>query len=123
MEPLPLAVKALRAAAETRFKPVRCVTDLPSPLTGKVIQFERIGGPDSTRLDRPVIDVDAYAPTRGEAEQLAHDVRAWIRYELPGQTVGGMTVSDVSTISGPSRAPYSNTGVWRFTASYSLAVH
>lgn len=119
----PVVVKALRGAIAARFPSVRVSTEIPSDLTGKVVVIERFGGPDGPLLDHPKIDLDVFAPTLSDAYDLAEELRHFMRRELPGTTSNGLTFNDVRTISGPSRAPYSNTGTRRITAAYSLAVH
>lgn len=119
-----LVHRALRDALTGVFTPpVRVATEIPADLTGKVIVLDRFGGPDSTRMDFPRVDVDVFAPTVLEALELAEEVRAFLRFDLPGRVVSGLVFSEVTTSSGPSAVPYGNPGTRRVTAAYNLAVH
>jgi len=106
----------------------RCVTDLPANLADvlPVIQVERFGGGDSVlTLDDANVDIDVYAADLASAEDLAEQVRLFLRAGLPGTVVadGAAVVSRVRTITGPSRLPYDNTGLVRVGAAYQVTLH
>lgn len=105
---------------------VRVVTDTPANLekTLPVVQVTRFGGTDvAPGIDRPVVDIDCYAATRGAASDLAEQVRYALLYQLPGTTVGDVAVPRVDTLTGPSWRPYDNTALRRFGASYAITTH
>jgi hypothetical protein len=54
---------------------------------------------------------------RAAARDLAHQVRASLRRDLPGRIVGGLFVLSCRTFSGPVWTPYDNTNLRRFTYS------
>jgi hypothetical protein len=87
------------------------------------VQVERVGGTDDgLRLDRALVDIDVYAATRGEALDLAADVRGRL-LSLRGSTVGGAVIGLVRTESVPVIRPYENTGLRRVGGTYSLYLH
>lgn len=87
------------------------------------VQVERVGGTDDgLRLDRALVDIDVYAATRGEALDLAADVRKRL-LSLRGSTVGGAVIGLVRTESVPVIRPYENTGLRRAGGTYSLYLH
>lgn len=110
----------------TRFG-VRVLTSLPANLADilPVIQVTRTGGAETDpRLDRPNVDIDVYATDQPSAAALCEQVRAALRFELPynGPTPIGV-VTSVTTRSGPHWAPYDDTSLRRYIASYSLTSH
>lgn len=105
---------------------VRVLTDTPSNLEKilPVVQVTRFGGVDvAPGIDRPIVDVDAYAATRAAASELAERVRYALLYRLPGTTVGGVGFPRVDTLTGPSWRPYDNSALRRFGASYAITTH
>jgi hypothetical protein len=103
---------------------VRVVTDLPANLQQilPLVQVGRVGGADDVvTIDRARVDVDVFATGRGAAVELAERCRDALRMSLPGQVVGGVTVSRVRTGEGPAWRPYDDTtGVRRFGATYEI---
>lgn len=102
---------------------VRVVTDLPANLDDvlPLVQVTRYGGGDDViSLDRPLVDVDCYAATRGAAYELAQRVRDAVRFALPGRVVDSVLVCRVDTLSGPVWRPYENATLRRFGASYQI---
>lgn len=101
---------------------VRVCAELPATLPAQTVRVNRIGGPRLYALDRPTVVVDVFAGDRGAAFGLAQQVEDLLYLKLPGVPVNGAAVSHVATISGPSWAPYDNTGVRRVTATYQMHV-
>lgn len=81
------------------------------------------GGDDGIRLDRPVVDINAYAATRGEARALCQQVRALLLTELQGAMAGGAVIGRISTVSGPAVRPYENTNLRRCGATFQIHFH
>jgi hypothetical protein len=89
-----------------------------------LLAIERVGGThDGFRIDRPLVDVDAFHATREGAEALA-----WAAFDafqaLEGTTQRGLVVSRVHAESAPRQIAYgSNRSVRRFVATYELTIH
>lgn len=123
--PFVAAEPLIRSWLAGRFPaPVRVVTELPADLeTVPVLQVTRIGGADSLPvLDVANVDVDTFGPSREAARDLAEEVRAALRFELPGSVIEGALVAEVTTISAPRWVPYGNPNVRRFVASYRITI-
>lgn len=91
-----------------------------------VIVVDRISGADlsgSPLLDRPVIDIDCYAGTRGQAQDMAEQVRHALRWTLPGSHFDGTVFTRTRTVVGPRLLPHANPAVRRYTANYELLLH
>lgn len=91
-----------------------------------VIVVERISGADLENtpiLDRPVIDVDCYAGNRGDAQDLAEQVRHALRWTLPGSNIDGLVFTRTRTVVGPRALPHANPAVRRYSANYELLLH
>jgi hypothetical protein len=104
----------------------RVLTDLPANLDDilPVVRITRVSGADNDfKLDRPIVDVDAYASDRAGAFGLARRVQALLRFELPTVTCPGGVVTAVSTIVGPRWLPDTNTNLRRVQATYELVAH
>lgn len=118
-----------------RFPAVRVLTETPPDLQrviverGAVIRVQRFGGgDDQLTIDRCPIDVDAFAGSWAEADDLCGRVRDAWRFELPGATIeaggdGGAVVAKVSTTSGPSERPVSDPMLSRCGASFTVWLH
>lgn len=106
---------------------LRVLTELPANLSEvlPVIQVSRYGGSDRYTIDRGSVDIDCYAATRGAASSLASQVRRLLLRELPSYYDASLnaTVSRVRTINAPGWAPYDNTSLRRFHASYMVSLH
>lgn len=88
------------------------------------VQVQRAGGgDDGFRLDRPVVDINAYASTRGGAFALAQQIRALLLTELRGSATGTAVVGYITTISAPSARPYENIALRRVGATYQMHIH
>jgi hypothetical protein len=108
----------------------RVVTDLPAAndlaSALPVIRVTRVSGEDQNyRLDQPIVDIDVFAATRGEASTLSRQAQAWLRQHLPYedsiQSTGVVTAVD--TVVGPRWLPDSNANLRRFGASYEVTLH
>jgi predicted exporter len=89
------------------------------------VQVQRLpaGDDDGFRLDRALVDIDVYAATKGDATNLAAEIRGLLLAELPGSETGGAVVGRVRTEAAPGVRPYENTGLRRIGATYSLYSH
>lgn len=118
---------ALVTAAKAKFTGTRVATETPGNLADVLpcIVISRFGGVEDEvyTFDNPNVDFECYAATRAAARTLAHQVRTWVRKELPGTSISGAAVSRTRTISGPAWTPYDNTGVRRFTYSATIRLH
>lgn len=116
-------VTALKAA----FPGVRIATETPADLGDVLpcIVVSRFGGTEDEiyTFDNPNVDFDCYEATRALARTLAHDVRTWVRRDLPGQTVAGAFIARTQTVTGPIWTPYDNTNVRRFTYAAQIRMH
>ncbi|TYK45156.1 hypothetical protein [Actinomadura decatromicini] len=88
------------------------------------IQVVRIGGGyDGFRLDRPEIDVDAYAADGVAAAALALRIQQALHDGLARTATGGAVVTAVDTITGPHQVPHDNPALRRYTATYQFTLH
>ncbi|MFF3928282.1 hypothetical protein ACFYZP_08240 [Streptomyces hirsutus] len=105
---------------------VRVVTDLPANLgeIAPVVQIHRIGGDDDgIRLDRAIVDLDAFAPTRPAASQLMTRARGALLGKLRGVTTSTAVFTRARTISAPSWRPYENSTLRRFGSTFEIFCH
>lgn len=113
---------------------IHVMTDLPHDFATPggdtslmpVIVVDRIAGADLTNtpiLDRPVIDVDAYAGTRDEAQDLAEMARHALLWILPGSKVESTVFTRIRTVVGPRMLAHANPKVRRYSANYELLLH
>lgn len=105
---------------------VRVATELPATLADilPVLLVQRVGGDDDTfRLDRALVDVDAYAATRAEAAALAASARSRLVAALRGATTVNAVFGRVSTVQAPAWRPYENTNLRRIGATYEIFFH
>ncbi|MBB1253171.1 hypothetical protein H3146_07275 [Streptomyces sp. OF3] len=88
------------------------------------VQVQRAGGgDDGFRLDRPVVDTNAYATSRGAALALCQQVRRLLLTELRGSKAGPAVVGYITTISAPTVRPYENLALRRAGATYQMHIH
>lgn len=110
-----------------RFPTARVCTDLPADLQDVLPTIQVTRGPGggirNTVFDVAVMDVDVYAATRGDASDLARQVRAAIAVDLPSTRFGSSTVLTVDNPMPPHELPYDDR-VWirRFGAIYDLTI-
>lgn len=69
------------------------------------VRVLRTGGPRVTRVsDAPQLTFECYHPKESGAERLAANVRDRVQ-KLPGTTVSGVYVYQITELSGPSNMP------------------
>lgn len=108
------------------FPGVRACTETPAgdefttAAAGGLIRVVRVGGGRQQSLHQPRVVLDFFKPSRPAAKAFAMDVAEALFWRLPGTSVAGGGVSHVVEVSGPSWAPWDNTSVRRFTATYQL---
>ena len=83
------------------------------------IRIVRGPGSDDLVTDSPAVDVETFAPTYGDAANLAEDVRQ-IFHALIGRRIGPVLIDRVRTILSPSWVDYRNPATNRFVASYRI---
>lgn len=91
-----------------------------------VIAVERVSGANlegSPILDRPIVDIDCYAATRGQAQSIAEQVRREFCWTLPGSRVDGVVFSRTRVIVGPRLLPHANPAIRRYSANYEFLLH
>ncbi|NWF25234.1 hypothetical protein HW130_02975 [Streptomyces sp. PKU-EA00015] len=88
------------------------------------VQVEGVGGDDDGfRLDRPLVDINVYAATRGDAIALAGQIKTMILHQLRGSTTATAVFGRTGTISLPAVRPYENTALRRVGATYEIFCH
>lgn len=121
-----LLVGWLTAWLEAADAPGTVSTETPAGFETRLpwIQVVRIGGGyDGFRLDRPEVDVDAYAADGVAAADLALRIQRALHEELARTATGGAVVTAVDTITGPHQVPHDNPALRRYVATYQLTVH
>ena len=94
-------------------------SEFPLPL----LAIERIAGAhDGYKLDRPTIDIDAFAVNRGSAEALAWEADAAI-LALRNTKQRGLVITRVDVNAAPHHVDYGNRNLRRFSSTYSLTIH
>ena len=94
---------------------VEVVTALPTTLTGKIVQVERVGGADDGITDRPRVRIRCFAPTRSASWAQARQVQALLATkgtttlitgsETAAEYPGGVQLDAVSTATPPRQMP------------------
>lgn len=112
---------------ETQTSGVRYCTELPADLQDvlPVVRFTRSGGgddPDAVNLDVPIIEVDMFHSSLGEALTLAAATHTLFRRSLRGVTVDGQTVGRVNANTSFRWLPWDNTTIRRLSATYTLYI-
>jgi hypothetical protein len=100
--------------------------ELDNNLLGELptVQVQVVAGDDDGfRLDRPLVDVDVYHATRGQAISLAATVHGLLLGELRGSTTTNAVFGGVGTISRPTARPYENTALRRVGGTYEIYCH
>jgi hypothetical protein len=123
---MPAAELVVRTALASLLGPgVRVATERPANLETipLYVQVERVGGPRFRFHDEPLLYVSSFAPSRQAALNLAVDaVDDAVMNRLAHTVASGARFQDVECHIGPRFLPYDNALMWRFQASYSLAV-
>lgn len=85
------------------------------------VRVQAIGGTDNGLTERVRVDVEAFAPERADAMDLAHAVRR-IMHSLAGtaDADGGRLIDTVATAQRPIVLPYRNDKTTRVGASYDV---
>lgn len=111
---------------EASIEDITASTETPADLDTQLpwLQVVSLGGPyDGFRLDRPTVDVAAFAATGPEASALAAQVQVLLHEQFARAKTGTAVVSRVQTITGPHWVPYDNHNLRRYEATYRLTVH
>lgn len=88
------------------------------------VQVEAAGGnDDGFRLERPLVDINVYAATRGGALALAGQIRSLILTQLRGSATPTAVFGRTGTVSLPSVRPYESTELRRVGATYEIFCH
>lgn len=109
-----------------RYLSARVSTERPADLNGALpyVQIVGIGGSsDAYRFSLPRVDVDVFAATRAAARDLAEQIERDLLENLPGDSVNGVGVLQVSSSMSPTWTPDDNTNIRRFTLSIGLRLH
>ena len=83
------------------------------------LRITRGPGSDDGVTDSPVVDVEAFAPTRAAARDLAERARQSM-HALTGRRSGGLLFDSVRTSVAPSWVGWGNTKVHRYVAVYAV---
>ena len=98
---------------------VRAATSTPGNLESLpgFVRVSRAPGSDDGITDSPTVDVEAFAPTRPAAWDLAAEVREVI-HGLKGRRVAGLLFDVAETNVTPHWVDYRNPKVHRYVALY-----
>lgn len=93
-----------------------------------VVAVDRIAGADlDWKMDRPIFDVDVYASTRQQAQDLSEQIRAYLRNEVTGQRFefegNGVVFGRVRTVVGPRVLNHPDPRIRRVSANYEALLH
>jgi hypothetical protein len=69
------------------------------------VALRRVGGVAERVTDRPRIDLLIRQTSEFKAQELAQTLRQLLLFDLPGRTVDGHTVYDVTEFAGPTAYP------------------
>jgi hypothetical protein len=131
----PSAPLLLTQWTAARFPAFRVAVETPANLQaviadrGAMIRVQRYGGGDDVlTVDRCPMDVDVFAADFSTADAVCGRVRDAFRFELPGVLIdagadGRAVVAKVSTTSGPSARPVTDSSLARCGASFSVWLH
>jgi hypothetical protein len=98
-------------------------TILPGDITETTVRIERTSGANrSIRVDRPIVDIDVYSLTVGDAALAARLIQQAILNMRSVVTEDG-TVQHASTVIGPRWMPDVNPALFRYGATYELYCH
>jgi hypothetical protein len=113
-----LALPYLRTALDD--STVTVAASVPNPRPARLVVLRRAGGTDTVShlLDRPRIDIQAWAATEHDALHLADLARAHL-LAAPGRVTG---VSRATTFAGPIPIPDDASGAKRALCSVELQV-
>ena len=83
------------------------------------VRITRGPGTDDGLTDAPAVDVEAFAPTRAAARDLAERARAAM-HALAGRRAGAVLFDSVRTSVAPSWVDWGNPKVHRYVAVYAV---
>lgn len=105
---------------------VPVASETPHDLASR-LPFVRVvlvgGSTPNVSLDAPLLAVDAFAADRPQAIALANRVRTLLSYGSLGADLMGGRIGQVSTVTAPLWAPWDNSSVRRYTATYRITLH
>ena len=104
----------------------RTCTSTPANLADitPVVAVARSTGADVLGiLDRPIVDVDCFMPTRTGAGVLSEQVRTLFQRYLTGTVAGGAVIGMVNTVKGPGWLSYQDRDAERSNATYEIYTH
>lgn len=110
------------AYLESTLAPVQVATSTPDDLSVPFVKVAVSTGTDDGVNDRALVDVQAFAPTREGARNLAEDCRTAL-HALTGRDYsadGSELIDRVMTSLRPAWVDYKNPRTHRFVASYWL---
>lgn len=99
---------------------------LPVDLTYRLplVAVARVGGADDTiTLDRATVDIDVFASDYRHARDLALDLWARVRRDLPGHTSGTSTVARTRITAAPVRRPWDAPAIYRVGMTAEITAH
>jgi hypothetical protein len=123
--------QVLIAWLKTQFPAAEAVTETPASPEFEaalpIIKVVRVGGGRRYSVHSPSVIIECFAtgPASGQsgrpaAKELAGQVAEALYGQLPGTSVNGAIIGHVAEVSGPSWAPWDNTNVRRFVATYQI---
>lgn len=124
-----LIVNVFPGAGTDRVRVTEGGSDRPDNLiqAARVVTVEKVpsAGDDTPTLDIVDLEVNCYARNRARTRQIADQVRAGLRYQLPKHTDPdtGAFITQVRTSRPPVEAPWETKDTVRYLASYRLWVH
>jgi hypothetical protein len=93
-------------------------TETPATLT-QMLPFVRVmrhGGYSDRLSDHAYIDIDVYAPHRGDGVALAEAIRQYLTGPPPH--IGRVVIDRIDNMAAPQELPWGDRGVRRFAATY-----
>lgn len=99
---------------------VRAGTTLPSDLDAKLpfLRVTLVDDPDDAFTRQALVDIDIFAASRAVAYALGEQTRGLM---LSLRRLGGVTIDQTLTVSGPKRVPWDNTNLRRVLATYRIS--
>lgn len=121
---LPDAERALVAVLREHLAvPVAVAVDAHLQQSAPCVRLCRVGGDDDGfRVDRALVDVDAFDSSWARAAELAGRVRAFLLTCRGVRTPAGL-ICKAATVSAPAHRPWDNPGLRRFGATYQVWLH
>lgn len=96
---------------------------VPNPRPEQFVLLQRHGGIRATVVtDAPQVGIECWAPTDGQAHDLAQTCRAQLLYALPGEVLDGHAVYRVDEFGGPSNLPDPASTSPRYVAEFQIHI-